>query len=904
MSSLKKHRNNPPSPHIPGIFRIVKKSGPSSFTSPTSVEAECWQTSRVVAKRLFDTEHDTTSAHHSDRTEFSLNDFSVDEMCSLSNSPLNASTEIETDLWTQASRDCSSSDDDASTESEGDYFSYKRRWESDEDVRKPAAKRPRFEKTKSSFPFDNRGSPTNKMSKINCVDAKPNKRLDEVKEKPQFESQNENVKEARALQKNNVSIGDQSTATINTARPRGNNFGGLCGRCSTCMNQEKCKECKSCRKFREGRCAFRPCLKTAYKPATLKKYRNEARTAKSRNKSLKDKFEALYGKNGALAARLKVVDQSALSTCGPSKKAGGRCGKCSSCADPISCRECITCLGRKKGKCIFALCLAKDYSTRTLNRFRKEANSIKVGNKQLEDKFVELYGGSSVFASQFIKEAPVSGVKDIPTPKRRCETCTSFTSSLKYGKCRACRHMTTCTLKNEHQGHFLMKQGFYHEWINHEGKRKAAFGTFVSCVNDEGVLHFSIELDLSVGTWLAFGVRNEAPNPPLLCVEEADAWAGYLSFVAQTEGRKYSIPSDRLPREIPIHRHYIVPTVIHSCSQQRTIELVVKGYRLKLKVKESKIPKGGLGLFVKAEPIASLKHREKGAAFVLEEGELVDLGVYGPLRTEDLKPDHVVIVKRFIHNKKSEKWSFEAFGDPRLVFDITDDDTGNLSKLAEKNILVFTNETNGKDIPAVFAKNDPEGAMHYYLGHNDCGQGPLLIPTDGTEMELKIDYGPKYEMVRVRNGYSRLSGQKLKEARMEAYCDEKDMLNDLSKLTTGEISDIYSFLEKLNSSWTDSKTTNDRGPVGRAMLVALLLLCRVKAINNREDSAGEHVWLVQSLHRQSLAFFDLFDYAANRSFILNEGYADLFSSALGFSVIKSSWDNTYSIRLAIENLTK
>ncbi len=433
-----------------------------------------------------------------------------------------------------------------------------------------------------------------------------------------------------------------------------------------------------------------------------------------------------------------------------------------------------------------------------------------------------------------------------------------------------------------------------------------AYGTFYSCNKIEGVLQFCIALDLSVGKWLAFGVRNEAPNPPLFCVEEADAWAGYIAYVAQSEGKQFVGPSVCLPKKKPFYRHYILPTTIHACSQERTVELVLKGYRLQLKAKESRIPNGGLGLFVKAKPIASLdlQRKDNNAVFVLDEGELVDLGVYGPLQTEDMKPDHVVIVKDFVHNMKTEKWSFEAFGDSRLVFDITDDETGDLSKVAANNILVFSNETNGKETPTLFAKTDPEGAMHYYLGHSDCGQGRLLIPADGSEIELKVDYGPNYELVRVRNGYSRLSGWQLQQAMIEACSYEKDMLDDLSKLTTGEIFDIYNFLEKLNSSWTDAKTINDKGPVGRAMLVALLLLRRVTAINNREYGAGAHTWLVHSLHRLSRDFFDRFDYGANRSLILNERYAGFFSSALGFSVIKSSWDNTYSIRNAIENLAK
>ncbi len=413
MNSLRKHQNNPPSPHIPGIFRIGKKSGPMSFTSPTSVQAECWQASRAVVQRLFDTEHNTTSAHLSDRTEFSLNDFSVDEMCSMTHSPLNSSTGIDTNLLTHASRDFCNNDDDSSTESEEDYLAYKRRCETDEDDRKPAAKRQRREETMPALPFDNRESLTHNTDKVGRGAVNRNSKI-------------------------NIFNADQSTATINTARLSGERRGGLCGSCSTCLDQAKCRKCESCRKNRDGRCAFRPCLQKAYRPATLQTFLREATIAKSRDKSLENKFEALYGKNGAMAAKLMAVDHIVPASCKPPKngqRRGRRCGSCSSCSDPITCLACITCRGLKKGKCVFALCLVYNYSTRTLIKFRTEADAIKIGNKRLEDKFEELYGGNSVFASKFNDEESALEVKHAKTLKCRCETCSSFTS----GKCQS-RH--------------------------------------------------------------------------------------------------------------------------------------------------------------------------------------------------------------------------------------------------------------------------------------------------------------------------------------------------------------------------------------------------------------------------------------------------------------------------------
>ncbi len=456
--------------------------------------------------------------------------------------------------------------------------------------------------------------------------------------------------------------------------------------------------------------------------------------------------------------------------------------------------------------------------------------------------------------------------------------------------------------------HFLVNKRYYREWISRDGRTKAIYGKIESCArggDDKGKITFNVILDLSVGKWFAFGVRNEAPNARMCNVEESDAWAGYLAYTAQSKGKQFLGPNVCLPKKNTFYRHYILPTMIHACPQQRIIDLVVKGHHLQLKAKESKVPNGGLGLFITATPLATIFSLCNQVALVFEEGELVDLGVYGPLRTEDLKPNHVLIVKEFVHNWKAEAWSFGSNGKDNLVFDITDDDTGNLSKMAESNILVFTNETDGNETPSVFAKEDPEGAMHYYLGHSYLGQGCLVIPNDGTEVELKVDYGEKYESVRVRKGYSRLSGRQLKIEEKKISTYEKDMLNDLNKITAEEVLEAQHFLVKLHSKWKEGAMIDDITTVGRAMLVTLILLRRIIAINNREKGTGTgaHTWLFRSLHALSLEFFDRFDYATNRALLVgNKWYAELLSTALDVPVTMSAGDNSYSVRRAIEYL--
>ena len=73
------------------------------------------------------------------------------------------------------------------------------------------------------------------------------------------------------------------------------------------------------------------------------------------------------------------------------------------------------------------------------------------------------------------------------------------------------------------------------------------------------------------------------------------------------------------------------------------------------------------------------------------------------------------------------------------IFDITDDFSGDLHETAQRNILVYANETDGKkEVPSILAAHDPAGSVHYLMGHQEAGQGPLRIPIDSDPIELKV----------------------------------------------------------------------------------------------------------------------------------------------------------------------
>jgi hypothetical protein len=117
--------------------------------------------------------------------------------------------------------------------------------------------------------------------------------------------------------------------------------------------------------------------------------------------------------------------------------------------------------------------------------------------------------------------------------------------------------------------------------------------------------------------------------------------------------------------------------------------------------------------------------------------------------------ESVFLLKNFIHNWEPEGWCFDQATRHEVkgshVFDVTDNWTGDLHSLASQNVMVYVNETDGKtnSVPTVYAAHDPAGAVHYLMGHGEKKHGPFRIPLNGEEIELKIDYGEKYEKVRL-----------------------------------------------------------------------------------------------------------------------------------------------------------
>ena len=79
--------------------------------------------------------------------------------------------------------------------------------------------------------------------------------------------------------------------------------------------------------------------------------------------------------------------------------------------------------------------------------------------------------------------------------------------------------------------------------------------------------------------------------------------------------------------------------------------LMMRGYSVELEVAPSSIPNAGLGVFASCMP---LTEATTNVDFKLQPGELLDLGLYAPLRASDKKPESTAMLKSFLLKWKTQ----------------------------------------------------------------------------------------------------------------------------------------------------------------------------------------------------------------------------------------------------------
>jgi hypothetical protein len=252
------------------------------------------------------------------------------------------------------------------------------------------------------------------------------------------------------------------------------------------------------------------------------------------------------------------------------------------------------------------------------------------------------------------------------------------------------------------------------------------------------------------------------------------------------------------------------------------LTLLWQGFRLALNVKPSTIPNAGYGVFLSC---TSLMQDAEAEYFELKPGELIDLGIYGPLQIQDQKLEAVFFVKNFVHSHKCDVFTFDA-GDNRHQLDITDDVSGELHAVAKSHVLAYVNESDVDRLITIKAEHDPEGSVHYLLGHANQSQGSFVVPADGSEVEVFVNYGLNYENVRIRKGYSFVSREE--RARVMDILSHEDAgdLKEMDRFEEAEVEACVKFLWTLFSTEEESQFTSE--VIERGLTCAVVLQRRAE----------------------------------------------------------------------------
>jgi len=193
-------------------------------------------------------------------------------------------------------------------------------------------------------------------------------------------------------------------------------------------------------------------------------------------------------------------------------------------------------------------------------------------------------------------------------------------------------------------------------------------------------------------------------------------------------------------------------------------------------------------------------------------------------------------MKNFVLESKPEVYSFSSPHDTEQ-FDITDDVSGECHEWARERIPMYVNECDADKVhPTMHAHNDPEGHIHYLFGHKHTKK-PLELPKD-VEMEVFVNYGPDYEEVRVRLGYSFLND----EGEVNRL-QEKMKLGPMDCLTSiTQTFDIYSINENIDffsRHLSRFLAINNNKILHHILAVCLLLRHRAKMVQGEKIMLAE-----------------------------------------------------------------
>ena len=260
--------------------------------------------------------------------------------------------------------------------------------------------------------------------------------------------------------------------------------------------------------------------------------------------------------------------------------------------------------------------------------------------------------------------------------------------------------------------HFLIGRGYCCEWTNAQGRNQIIYGVVSRCIKSAEAVKFTINYNEDSHAFInqTFGCEIN----PSQEISSDLAWGGCLNYERKTKVRRSSASVIKHLRKDMLCRYLIVPDmrkeeiVEYNGAMLPKLTFVVRGHQLVFNVKQSTIPNAGYGVFVRCKSLTNdfSSKADCARAFLLKAGELLDMGVYGPLRPEDEKLVHVHSIKSYIFSGKNEEWCFTGASEDS-VYDVTDDKTGEVHDLALRNCLTYINECGPDDAPTIHMELDP-----------------------------------------------------------------------------------------------------------------------------------------------------------------------------------------------------
>lgn len=282
--------------------------------------------------------------------------------------------------------------------------------------------------------------------------------------------------------------------------------------------------------------------------------------------------------------------------------------------------------------------------------------------------------------------------------------------------------------------HVLFGKGYCRKWTGVSGRTRTAYGKIGECFASFGDSEDKLFKVEYLNALPADEAEDEDPVAAHQNVSEQAAWGGYMLYVEEVDPLGLGAAKDleRMNSPITFRTKWLLPDTRRFDIHGRLV-MEIRGFRLVFSVQDSSIPGAGLGLMLSAYDLTC----QGRTHFALPLGELLCLGPYAPLRKMDRKTHHEFQVKDFIHSFAPGIYVFDANGRDHEVFDLTDDNTGELHELAAQKLLVRVNETDGSEVENVTAEHDPCGAVVYSLGRCVAGQDDLRFPVQ-TPCELKV----------------------------------------------------------------------------------------------------------------------------------------------------------------------